>query len=151
MRRINAIVLHVSASKASQKKTAADIDREHRNRRPPFRCIGYHYYIRLDGILEKGRPEEEIGAHVKGHNRDTIGICLEGGIDEDGNYADIRTLVQEQVLVNLLKVLKEKYPDAKFKGHRDYSPDLNGDGKIDKHEWTKFCPGFNVESEYGWI
>ena len=53
MRKIDSIIVHCSATKAGQDFTAADIDRWHRER--GFNGIGYHYVIRLDGRLEKGR------------------------------------------------------------------------------------------------
>lgn len=49
-----------------------------------FRDIGYHFYITRDGVLHHCRPVSEIGAHVRGFNRHSIGICYEGGLDENG-------------------------------------------------------------------
>lgn len=69
---ITAIVLHHSAGRG----TIEDVDRIHRKR--GYTCIGYHYYITRDGKMHNGRPIEYIGAHAKGHNKNTIGICLEG-------------------------------------------------------------------------
>lgn len=78
MRTINQIIIHCSATPEGRDYTAADIDRWHRQR--GFHGIGYHYVIRLDGTIEHGRPVEQIGAHCKGHNATTIGVCYIGGL-----------------------------------------------------------------------
>lgn len=88
--------LHCSATKAGQDFTATDIDRWHRER--GFNGIGYHYVIRLDGKLEKGRDVSLAGAHCKGWNKRSIGICYIGGLDENGRPADTRTNAQKRVL-----------------------------------------------------
>ena len=77
MRKIDSIIVHCSATKAGQDFTAADIDRWHRER--GFNGIGYHYVIRLDGRLEKGREIDLAGAHCKGWNERSVGICYIGG------------------------------------------------------------------------
>ena len=74
---ITAIVLHHSAGRG----TLEDVDRIHRKR--GYTCIGYHYYITRDGEIHLGRPLLTVGAHAKGHNKDTIGICLEGDFRKD--------------------------------------------------------------------
>ena len=86
MRKIDSIIVHCSATKAGQDFTAADIDRWHRER--GFNGIGYHYVIRLDGRLEKGREIDLAGAHSKGWNERSVGICYIGGLDENGHPAD---------------------------------------------------------------
>lgn len=78
-------------------------------------------------------------------------MCLVGGLYPDGTEADddiegLYTAEQRQALRNLVIVLKAAYPDALIVGHRDLSPDANKDGKIDKHEWLKSCPGFDVRA-----
>ena len=88
MRKIDSIIVHCSATKAGQDFTAADIDRWHRER--GFNGIGYHYVIRLDGRLEKGREIDLAGAHCKGWNERSVGICYIGGLDENGHPADTR-------------------------------------------------------------
>lgn len=144
MRRITHIVLHCSASvpAAAAHQTAADIDAMHKAR--GFRKIGYHYFIRADGTVEKGRPETEIGAHVEGHNATSIGICYAGGLDAKGKAADTRTPQQLEALAKLVAELKRRYPPAIVLGHRDLSPDKDRDGVVERHEWLKDCPCFDA-------
>lgn len=106
--------------------------------------IGYHAVIRLDGSVEPGRPMESIGAHVKGFNRTSIGVCVIGGVDEHGNPSC--TINEEQLdsLEALIASWKQRYPDARVVGHRDLSPDVDGDGVIEEFEWLKACPSFDV-------
>lgn len=146
MRTINHIVVHCSATKVSQKVTTADIDKWHKAR--GFRKIGYHYVIYQDGTIHKGREISEIGAHVTGNNSDSIAICYIGGIGSDGKPSDTRTSDQKASLFFLLQSLKESFPKAKICGHRDFSPDLNGNGVIEPQEWMKSCPSFDVKTEY---
>lgn len=150
MRIISLIVIHCSATKANQKVTVADIDRWHRAR--GYNCkgihIGYHYVIYRDGSIHPGRPEEMIGAHVKDHNAHSIGICYIGGLDEQGNACDTRTEAQKQSLRSLLTDLHQRFPKAIILGHRDLSPDLNGDGKITPNEYLKQCPCLDAMLEY---
>ena len=96
MRNIDSIIVHCSATKAGQDFTATDIDRWHRER--GFNGIGYHYVICLDGKLEKGRDVALAGAHCKGWNERSVGICYIGGLDENGRPADTRTNAQKRVL-----------------------------------------------------
>lgn len=145
-RRITAIVIHCSASppKAAMRQTAADIDRMHKQR--GWRKIGYHWFVRFDGTVEAGRPETEIGSHVAGHNSTTIGVCYSGGVDAAGKIADTRSPDQKLALASLIRKLKTRYPAAKVCGHRDLSPDRDGDGVVERHEWLKDCPSFDVSA-----
>ncbi len=79
MRKIHLIVIHCSATRADKELTAFDLDTMHRRR--GFNGTGYHYYIRKDGTTHLTRPVERIGAHAKGFNAESIGICYEGGLD----------------------------------------------------------------------
>ncbi len=142
MRKIDSIIIHCSATKAGQDFTAADIDRWHRER--GFNGIGYHYVIRLDGKLEKGRDVSLTGAHCKGWNERSIGICYIGGLDENGRPADTRTNAQKRVLYQMIMDLQREYNILRVLGHRDTSPDLNGDGVIEPYEYVKACPCFDV-------
>lgn len=142
MRKIDSIIVHCSATKAGQDFTAADIDRWHRER--GFNGIGYHYVIRLDGRLEKGREIDLPGAHCKGWNERSIGLCYIGGLDENGHPADTRTNVQKRVLYQVIMDLQREYTILQVLGHRDTSPDLNGDGVIEPYEYVKACPCFDV-------
>ena len=93
------------------------------------------------------RPVERIGAHCRGHNEGSIGICYEGGLDSRGNAADTRTAEQKHALKCLIATLKKEFPIKVIAGHRDFSPDLDGDGTIEPEEWIKECPCFDVSSE----
>ncbi|WP_279572494.1 N-acetylmuramoyl-L-alanine amidase [Volucribacter amazonae] len=162
MPEINKIVIHCSATqngKLLRNKThtaAQRIDEWHAKRgfqrqawwlrrfNPHLKHIGYHYVIDTDGTVETGRKVGETGAHVKGHNTGSIGICLVGGISIDGKNYGRYTAKQWQVLHRLLRELEASYPHARIYGHRDLSPDLNGDGTITPNEWVKDCPCFDV-------
>lgn len=139
------IIIHCSATRAGQDFTATDIDRWHRQR--GFRSIGYHFVIRLDGTIEPGRDVALDGAHCTGWNHRSIGICYIGGLDRNGRPADTRTEAQREALVRLVEDLRLVFPSLKqVIGHRDTSPDLNGDGIISPDEYIKSCPCFDVKS-----
>jgi N-acetyl-anhydromuramyl-L-alanine amidase AmpD len=143
--RTDHIVLHCSATRASQPVTAADIRKWHKAR--GWGDIGYHYVIRRDGTLEKGRHEAAVGAHVGGHNWHTLGICLAGGLnDRTGAPEDNFTPAQWETLRGLMKALAGRYPRATVLGHRDLSPDRDGDGEVEPHEWLKSCPCFDARA-----
>ena len=112
-----------------------------------FSGTGYHYYIRRSGAVHNARPIAQIGAHTRGYNHHSIGICYEGGLDAQGNPTDTRTPEQRAVLRLLVEQLKRKFPAARVCGHRDLSPDTDGDGVVEPHEWLKQCPCFEVETE----
>ena len=133
MRRINLLIVHCSATAEHKSFTVADIDRWHRQR--GFDCIGYHYVIYLDGSIHTGRPIEKIGAHCKGHNADSIGICYIGGLAADGKTPkDTRTAAQKSSLLALLRQLRAQFPNAAIHSHKDYA--------------AKACPSFDATKEY---
>lgn len=133
MRKINEIIVHCAATPEGKNFKAADIDRWHRERK--MKCIGYHYVVDLDGTVEPGRPEIEIGAHCLGHNQNSIGVCYVGGLAADGRTPeDTRTVAQKEALLALLKKLRAKYPKASIHGHRDFA--------------AKACPSFDATTEY---
>lgn len=147
MNTIDSIVIHCSATRANQDVRASDIDKWHKER--GFKMIGYNFVIDLDGKVEKGRPLTMNGAHCKGWNNHSIGICYVGGLDKFGNPKDTRTNAQKVSLMNLVYDLLDKFPDiSQILGHRDTSPDLNGDGQITPNEWIKACPCFEVKNEF---
>lgn len=130
---IRFLIIHCSATRLSQHVSMADIDRWHRQQ--GYRCIGYHYFITRDGTVHRGRQEHEVGAHCLGYNALSLGICYEGGLDRQGAPADTRTEAQRRALLQLLKVLKARYPSARILGHRDTGA-------------RKACPCFDAQSEY---
>lgn len=144
-RTINKIVVHCSATPRTSDIGVREIDRMHRGR--GFLKIGYHYVIRRDGTVELGRPESEAGAHVENHNKDSIGICLIGGVAADCKTAE-RNFTDRQMgaLAALLYGLHSRFPRAEILGHRDLSPDKNGDGRIAPNEYLKQCPSFDVRA-----
>ena len=144
-RSIQYIVVHCSATRANIPFTEEQLLKCHLQR--GFKCIGYHFYITRDGELHHCRPVSEPGAHVRGFNRHSIGICYEGGLDEDGKAADTRTSRQKESLHRLVRELLQRYPDAKVVGHRDLSPDTNYNGIVDPWERIKECPCFEVKAE----
>ena len=145
MREINLIVVHCSATRADRDFTENDLEVCHRHR--GFNGAGYHFYIRKNGDIKNTRPLEKPGAHALGYNAHSIGICYEGGLDEDGKAADTRTSRQKESLHRLVRELLQRYPDAKVVGHRDLSPDTNYNGIVDPWERIKECPCFEVKAE----
>ena len=133
MRRITLIIIHCSAVRPDQASPAEAIDRWHRQR--GWQGIGYHYVVRRSGQIERGRPEEAVGAHCQGHNRHSIGICYEGGLDIRGQPADTRTREQRAAMHALLRELKQTYPQALIVGHHTLDP-------------RKACPCFDAAREY---
>ena len=119
MRRITLFIIHCSATRCGQPYSFEDCRRDHIDGRH-FRDIGYHYYITRDGRVHPGRPLSLEGAHCFGHNRHSIGICYEGGLDGKGLPADTRTPAQKAALTV---------------GHRDLNP-------------QKACPSFDAAKEY---
>ena len=144
-RRTDYIVIHCSATPPSSDIGADEIDDWHKQR--GWSGIGYHAVIRRDGQIEFGRHFDEVGAHVKGQNYRSVGVCLVGGVNENGEAKDNFTTEQLKSLTALVATLERAYPDAEVLGHRDLSPDLDGDGVIEENEWIKECPCFDVR---GW-
>lgn len=144
-RRITLIVIHCTATRADVDFTQGDLLRCHRAR--GMRMVGYHFYIRKDGFIWSTRPLEEVGAHARGYNRESIGIAYEGGLNAQGLPADTRTQRQKFSLRALIRVLKKDFPGVKVCGHRDLSPDQNGNGVVESSEWLKQCPCFDVATD----
>lgn len=145
-RTITDIVIHCTATRAWQDISADDIRRMHKAQ--GWADIGYHYVVRLDGTIEPGRDVDKIGAHVSGHNANSIGVVYVGGLDNQGKAKDTRTENQKHALLNLLLDLRQLYPKAKISGHRDFSPDKNNNGIVEVHEYIKQCPCFDAKAEY---
>ena len=137
LKEVKYLVVHCTATKLSQRVSVEDIDRWHKAR--GWSGIGYHWYVDRDGHIFPGRSEREAGAHVIGYNHCSIGICYEGGLDEQGNSADTRTPAQKSALLFIIKDLKQSYPNAIVLGHRDF-PGVHKD-----------CPCFDAKTEYSYI
>jgi N-acetyl-anhydromuramyl-L-alanine amidase AmpD len=142
LRKVELLVVHCSATKPSQDIGAKEIDAWHR--KAGWLMIGYHFVIRRDGTIENGRPVDRVGSHVRGHNSNSIGICMVGGVDDKMRPADNYTAEQKAALFGLLSELRRQHPEASIVGHRDLSPDTNKDGRVTPEEWLKACPSFNV-------
>lgn len=141
---IKRIAIHCTATREGQDISAATIKQWHT--RQGWSDIGYHFVIGLDGEIERGRPEHIPGSHVQGFNTGSIGVVYVGGLDAQGKAKDTRTDAQKLAMAELVKALLVKYPKARVLGHRDHSPDKDGDGVIERHEWLKECPCFDVAS-----
>lgn len=111
--------------------SAADIDREHKAR--GWTGIGYHYVVTQAGEIEVGRPEWQMGAHVKGHNRFSLGVCL---IGKNGLF----TVPQMRASTQLVKELCNKYLISYY--------DIMGHYQVDD---SKTCPGFDIEEFRGLV
>lgn len=133
MRTITEIIVHSTATPKGMNATAKDIDRWHKQR--GYDCIGYHFVIWRNGVIEKGRNIDQVGAHCKGHNTGTIGIAYIGGLNESRQSSDTRTRAQKDALKALIKELLHTYPTIrKISGHRDYC--------------NTACPSFDAKAEY---
>jgi N-acetylmuramoyl-L-alanine amidase len=141
MRVIKYLTVHCTAGSQDQKTT--DIKAYWANKLG-WKSYGYHYLINKDGSVENltdiGNPTNG----VTGFNANSIHICYKGGL----GGKDTRTPEQKISLERILKNLKAQFPKAEIKGHRDFSPDKNGDGKITSNEWIKLCPCFDAIKEY---
>lgn len=131
MRHIDTIIVHCSATPSTMDVGAEEIDTWHRNR--GWRGIGYHYVIRRDGEIEDGRPLDEVGAHARGYNANSIGICYIGGVDENLDPQDNRTEEQKAAMFDLIASLQVVFGKCRVLGHCDLP-------KV-----TKACPSFNVK------
>jgi N-acetylmuramoyl-L-alanine amidase len=128
--RTDYIVVHCSATSPNWDGGRDEIDRWHRER--GWKGIGYHFVIRRNGTLEVGRAVDDFGAHVQGHNINSVGICMVGGIDCNGDPEDNFTEAQWAMLTSLVIGLHLRYPIARVQGHRDF------------FGVTKACPSFDV-------
>ena len=150
MRPIDLIVIHASATPPDMDIGADEIKHLHTapetemvqwgKEKVPGKAwsdIGYQAVIRRDGRVEDGRKIEKAGAHARGYNEHSIGICLIGGVDEDGKPDFNFTRHQMDCLIRLLDVIRNEFPDSETLGHRDL-PGV-----------SKACPCFNVRAWYG--
>ena len=133
MRLVKEIIIHCSATREEQQVSVDTIRDWHLAK--GWNDIGYHFYIDLDGTINKGRDIDKMGAHCKGHNRNSIGICYCGGVEADGKTPkDTRTQEQKDSLLNVLKTLKAMYPESVIYSHNEFA--------------NKACPSFDATEEY---
>lgn len=144
MRNIQYIAVHCTASHQSQ--TIEGLKQEFK--RKGWVNPGYHYVISPDGKITQLLDEDKVSNGVKGFNSISINVAYIGGIDSNGKPIDNRSAEQKKSLRILLKMLHKKYPNAIIQGHRDFSPDLNKNDKIEPFEYIKACPCFNAKEEY---
>ena len=148
MRKIERIFVHCTAS--SQKATVQSILAEFRKKK--WRVPGYHWLIDKDGKITQRVDENIVANGVKGYNSTSVHIAYIGGIDKQHPHGiDTRTPDQKAALEILLTQLHQRYPNAEILGHRDISPDKNGNGKVDPCERIKNCPCFDAKIEYAHI
>ena len=141
-RRITLIVVHCTATRVDRDFPEQELLRCHQAR--GMKMVGYHFYIRKDGFIHSTRPLEMVGAHAKRYNTESIGIAYEGGLSPQGLPADTRTQRQKWSMRALIRTLKKEFAISRVCGHRDLSPDRNGNGVVEPHEWMKQCPCFDV-------
>ena len=127
MRKLTKIILHCADTKTNQDFSVQDVRNWHIQR--GWSDIGYHFYIKLSGSLYEGRELSRIGAHCKGYNSKSVGICFEGGKNELGEMWDKPTDNQIKTVVNLIKSLREDYGEMGVHGHYEFS--------------GKSCPNFD--------
>ena len=133
MRKIDLIIIHCSATPEGKDFRTADIDRWHRQQ--GFKSFGYRFGERRDRHADPARRTAELGAHCKGHNATSIGVCYIGGLAADGKTPkDTRTVEQRKAMRNLVKTLKHVFPEAVVRSHRDFA--------------AKACPCFDATREY---
>jgi N-acetyl-anhydromuramyl-L-alanine amidase AmpD len=152
MRNLKHIVIHCTATRENQNYTFEQCIRDHKAR--GFSQCGYHYFIRRDGTIHIGRPLNMIGAHVAGLNANSVGICYEGGLDENGKPKDTRTYQQRESILKCINSTLSYFDDyqkiysIQILGHRDFSQDKNRNGVVEPSEFVKNCPCFDARKEY---
>ena len=136
MRQLDTLIIHASATPEGRPVSVDTIRRWHVQK--GWSDIGYHFVIGLEGTVSVGRDIRRIGAHVRGHNTGSIGICYIGGVTRgDMKPKDTRTHAQKAALNELIENLLEEYPTIRrVVGHRDF-PGV-----------AKACPCFNAIPEY---
>tara|TARA_R110000764_G_scaffold17717_6_gene48515 strand:- start:535 stop:954 length:420 start_codon:yes stop_codon:yes gene_type:complete len=136
LRSISKIIIHCSATPEDRKVTVGDLMKWHVEERG-WSDIGYHFFIDLEGEIHECRPLERTGAHTKGNNFDSIGVCYAGGLNKEMNPKDTRNDKQKESLQDLLCQLKGLYPKSVVYGHNNFS--------------SKACPSFDAKEEYNYI
>jgi len=128
---INEIIIHCAETKTNQSFSIDDVRSWHTSPPRNWSDIGYHYYIQLDGTVWNGRPIEKAGAHCKGRNKNSIGVCFEGGLKPDGTKWDGPTKEQVINFLSLKEDLFNEFGNLVVSPHSKYS--------------TKTCPNFDID------
>jgi N-acetylmuramoyl-L-alanine amidase len=133
----NWISIHCSATRPSQDVGAADIRKWHKAQ--GWSDIGYHFVIRRNGKIEKGRAVDAVGAHVAGFNASSVGICMVGGVSQKDFTKAENNFTKEQfaALRSLLTWISARYPKAKVRGHRDFPRVSKACPSFDAIAWAK--------------
>lgn len=141
MRDLKRIILHCSATPEGAHFDVETIRKWHTDPSPKGRGwsdIGYHYVIYLDGSVHIGRPINRSGAHTKGHNADSIGVCYVGGLDTEGKAKDTTTAAQDISIIKLVRALRMTFGEhLTLHGHNEYA--------------RKACPCFDVKDKYSFL
>lgn len=135
MRELKRIILHCTATRIGEQLEVSQIDKWHRDR--GFSEIGYHYVIYADGTIATGRDIRKKGAHVKGHNHDSVGVAYVGGLDNNLVPQDTMTMQQELAFLHLVNSLRVVFGDLSVHGHNEFS--------------NKACPSFEVQDKYKFL
>ncbi|QDP46893.1 MAG: putative endolysin [Prokaryotic dsDNA virus sp.] len=124
------VILHYTATPLGREVTVEEVRRWHKGR--GWSDIGYHYLIDAGGVINIGRPLRFVGAHTKGQNYDSIGICYVGGLDQEGN--DTMTVCQAEAIRYLFDSLQVAYGPLTLHAHREFK--------------NTACPGFDVKDRF---
>ena len=130
------ITVHCSATPPQQDVDVAEIRRWHKKK--GWRDVGHHFVVRRNGNVQLGRPLSQTGAHVKGHNKGNIGICMVGGCNTELQPEDNFTLAQRKALFGFMAALQEQFliSDENVKGHKDWGV-------------NKACPILKIRADAG--
>lgn len=130
-RNIKYIVIHCTATQPET--PIQSIQRYWREVKKWGDTPGYHYIIKLNGEVVKLLDESKNSYGVYAHNSECISISYIGGIDKNGKAKDTRSVAQIRAMYAKIQELKQRYPNAEVRGHRDFP------------EAKKACPSFDVK------
>ena len=147
MRNIERIVVHCTATKPTA--TVGALLNHFRSM--GWLHPGYHRVVEADGNVTTLLDDAGVANGTRGYNATSLHVAYIGGLDDAGRPADTRTTAQRTALAALLQTLKGRYPQARIVGHRDLSPDANGNGRVEPWVRIKECPCFDAAVEYAHI
>lgn len=129
-RPIEWLIVHCASTKRSMNISKSDVERWHLSR--GWNGIGYNFFVKFDGTIERGRNLHNYGAHTVGRsaNKKSIGICIEGGMSEDGKPEDTLTPDQWRAIIEIFCSAKKHYPQIKLAAHNQFD--------------KKPCPCFDI-------